>query len=33
MTIEEFKKRASEDEEWAPGWDIIDECGNNSERA
>lgn len=26
MTIEEFKKRASEDEEWAPGWGVIDEA-------
>lgn len=26
MTIEEFKKRASEDDEWAPGWDVIDEA-------
>lgn len=26
MTIEEFKKRASEDHEWAPGWDVIDEA-------
>lgn len=25
MTIEEFKKRAEEENDWAPGWDAIDE--------
>lgn len=25
MTLEEYKKRASEQEDWAPGWDAIDE--------
>lgn len=24
MTVEEFKKKAESDPEWAPGWDIID---------
>lgn len=26
MTIEEFKARMENDEEWAPGWDIIDDA-------
>lgn len=26
MTLEEFKKRGEEDEEWAPGWDAIEEA-------
>ncbi|EGD46157.1 Suppressor of fused domain [Ruminiclostridium papyrosolvens DSM 2782] len=25
MTLEEYKKRASEQEDWAPGWEAIDE--------
>lgn len=25
MTLEEYKKRASEEEDWAPGWEAIDE--------
>ncbi|WP_371367113.1 hypothetical protein SRRS_12050 [Sporomusa rhizae] len=25
MTLDEYKKRASEEEDWAPGWDAIDE--------
>ena len=24
MTLEEFRKKVAEDEEWAPGWDAID---------
>lgn len=26
MTLDEFKKRGKEDEEWAPGWDAIEEA-------
>jgi len=26
MTLEEFKKNAQENEEWAPGWEAIDNC-------
>jgi len=25
MTLEEYKKRAAEDEDWAPGWEAVDE--------
>ena len=26
MTLEEFRKKAAENEEWAPGWDAIDDA-------
>ena len=26
MTLEEYKKKMNENEEWAPGWEAIDEC-------
>jgi hypothetical protein len=26
MTLEEYKKKAEEIEDWAPGWDAIENC-------